>query len=181
MYGINLSNLTVNLNAESQSRINPIKRSLELPAPLSQIKPVMSARELDEFLRSEFPQVFAGGRSFEISDINSPEIEIKMETGPDDIRPGVTISGPTLFTLADLAAYVLILAHIGPVALAVTTSLNINFLRKPEPGGLIATAGFLKLGKRLAIVDIKIESSGGKDIVAQAVATYSIPPNKNST
>ena len=116
--------------------------------------------------------------------------EVTEVLGPDDaelfntvydIRPGGTISGPTLFTLADLAAYVLILAHIGPVALAVTTSLNINFLRKPEPGGLIATAGFLKLGKRLAIVDIKIESSGGKDIVAQAVATYSIPPNKNST
>ncbi|MGI9352913.1 MAG: PaaI family thioesterase [Rhizobiaceae bacterium] len=155
------------------------KRSLELPASLSQIKPVMSARELNDFLKSEFPQVYSGNRGFAISAIKPLEIVLNMEPGPDDIRPGGTISGPTLFTLADLAAYVLILAHIGPVPLAVTTSLNINFLRKSEPGTLVATASFLKLGKRLAIVDIKIASSPGTDIVAQAVATYSIPPNKN--
>ena len=80
-----------------------------------------------------------------------------------------------MFMLADLAAYSVILAHIGRVALAVTTNLNINFLMKPEPGPLDATATILKLGKRLVVTDIAIHDSG-EELVAHATATYSIPP-----
>jgi uncharacterized protein (TIGR00369 family) len=81
-----------------------------------------------------------------------------------------------MMALVDLAAYAVILAHIGPVALAVTTNLNINFLRKPEPGDLLATCKLLKLGKRLAVTECTITGRNGGDPVAHATATYSIPP-----
>jgi uncharacterized protein (TIGR00369 family) len=100
---------------------------------------------------------------------------VRLHADDKHLRPGGTVSGPTLFMLSDLAAYAVILAHIGRVALAVTTNLNINFLKKPQPGPLDATAMILKLGKRLVVTDISIRDSGG-DLVAHATATYSIPP-----
>ncbi len=90
-------------------------------------------------------------------------------------RPGGTVSGPTMMALADGAAYCQVLAHIGPVALAVTSSLNMTFLRKPQPTGLEARARFLKLGRKLAVVEVEIRSEGADDLVAQAVVTYAIP------
>ena len=104
------------------------------------------------------------------------EISVGMRITDQDLRPGGTISGPTMFALADVTAYLLILAHIGEVALAVTTSLTINFLSKPEPGDLVANGRLIKLGKRLAVCEIHIESEAGGQMVAQATATYSIPP-----
>jgi acyl-coenzyme A thioesterase PaaI-like protein len=77
--------------------------------------------------------------------------------------------------LADAAAYCQVLAHLGPVALAVTSSLNITFLRKPEPVDQIAEASFLKLGRKLAVVDVRVRSEGRPELVAQAVVTYAIP------
>ncbi|MEY9719738.1 uncharacterized protein (TIGR00369 family) [Sinorhizobium fredii] len=85
-------------------------------------------------------------------------------------------SGPTLFALADVSAYIALIAHIGPVALAVTTNLNINFLRKPDPEPLECTCRILKLGKRLAVLDASIAPVGSGELVAHATATYSIPP-----
>lgn len=86
------------------------------------------------------------------------------------------MSGPTMFALADISAYLLILAHIGKVALAVTTNLSINFLNKPELGELKAEARLIKLGKRLAVCEVWIHSGDSDTLVAQATATYSIPP-----
>jgi uncharacterized protein (TIGR00369 family) len=91
------------------------------------------------------------------------------------LRPGGTISGPAMFALADIAMYAALLARIGPRPLAVTTSLNINFLRKPKPGDMIADATILKLGKRLAMGEIGLHSDGEDDLAAHATATYSIP------
>jgi uncharacterized protein (TIGR00369 family) len=91
-------------------------------------------------------------------------------------RPGGTINGPTMMALADNAAWVVILAHIGPVLLAVTTSLHIDFLRLPELSDLMARARLLKLGRRLAVVDVELFSRGSSDLVAKAQVTYSIPP-----
>ena len=91
-------------------------------------------------------------------------------------RPGGTINGPTMMALADNAAWVVILAHIGPVLLAVTTSLHIDFLRLPELSDLIARARLIKLGRRLAVVDVELFSRGSNDLVAKAQVTYSIPP-----
>ncbi|OED39770.1 thioesterase [Chromatiales bacterium (ex Bugula neritina AB1)] len=93
------------------------------------------------------------------------------------LRPGGTIAGPIMMGLADAAMYALVLGRLGPVELAVTTSFNINFLRKPLPGDLLARATPLKFGKRLAIAEISIYSDTDPDnCVAHATATYSIPP-----
>ncbi len=93
------------------------------------------------------------------------------------IRPGGTISGPAMMALADFTMYALVLGMIGPVRLAVTTSLNINFLRKPGPIDILAEARILKLGKRLAVGEVTLVSDGNSgDPVAHVTATYSIPP-----
>lgn len=91
------------------------------------------------------------------------------------IRPGGTVGGPTLMMMADATAYAVILAHIGPVALAVTSSLTINFLRKPQPVGVRAEAEILKLGRTLAVVEVRLYSEGRPELVAQASVTYAIP------
>ena len=97
-----------------------------------------------------------------------------------DSRPGGTVSGPTMMALADNAAWLIILANIGPVLLAVTTSLHIDFLRKPELTDLMARARLIKLGSRLAVVDVELFSKGSTDLVAKAQVTYSIPPRSKS-
>ena len=140
------------------------------------LAPVMTAEELSSFLDAEFPQIHAGGRAYFVESVAAGEAVVRLKATDSHLRPGGTVSGPSMMALADLAAYVAILAHIGPVALAVTTNLNINFLRKPEPGDLLCTCRILKLGKRLAIVECGISGEGAEDYVAHATATYSVPP-----
>ncbi|POF29201.1 PaaI family thioesterase [Roseibium marinum] len=140
------------------------------------MQPVMSAREIMEMLDREFPQIHAGGRVYAIDSVSTGQAVLRLTANELHLRPGGTISGPSMMALADLAAYVVILAHIGPVALAVTTSLNINFLRKPGPGDLLCTCRLLKLGKRLAVVECSLAGEGKEDLVAHATATYSVPP-----
>lgn len=137
----------------------------------------MSAPEVSAYLDEVFPQIKANGDSISVMDVSAGTALVRLDADERHIRPGGTISGPTLFMLADLAAYAVILAHIGRVALAVTTNLNINFLMKPEPGPLDATATILKLGKRLVVTDIGIRDLRG-ELVAHATATYSIPPRE---
>lgn len=140
---------------------------------------VMSAQDVSDFLDQVFPQTRSGGRVITIESITPGESVLSFKAGDDHLRPGGTVSGPTLFSLADLGAYAVILGHIGPKALAVTTNLNINFMRKPEPGTLIGKTRLLKLGKRLAVTDCEIRSEGSEDIVAHATATYSIPADRS--
>jgi uncharacterized protein (TIGR00369 family) len=140
------------------------------------MQPVMTDGEIMEMLDRGFPQIHAGGRVYSIDSVSPAQAVMRLSANDLHLRPGGTVSGPAMMALADLAAYVVILAHIGPVALAVTTSFNINFLRKPEPGDLLATCRLLKLGKRLAVVDCAIAGEGQEDLVAHATATYSIPP-----
>ncbi|PHR22146.1 MAG: thioesterase [Hoeflea sp.] len=143
-----------------------------MPAPAA---PVMTASEVSSYLDEVFPQIKTNGDNIAVIDVAPGNALVRLEADDKHLRPGGTVSGPTMFMLADLAAYAVILAHIGRVALAVTTNLNINFLMKPEPGPLDATATILKLGKRLVVTDIAISDSGG-ELVAHATATYSIPP-----
>lgn len=134
----------------------------------------MSADEISNYIAEVFPQVADYG--FHIEHLEIGKISISMKIKDAHLRPGGTVSGPTMFTLADCASYLIVLAHIGKVALAVTTNLNINFIAKPE-GDLIADATLLKLGKRLAVCEISIRSKATRTLVAHATATYSIPPN----
>ena len=92
------------------------------------------------------------------------------------LRPGGTISGPVIMGLADYALFVAILTKIGLVELAVTTNLNINFLRRPDPGDLLAVANVIKIGKRLAVGQIEVYLDGEESMIAHVTSTYSIPP-----
>lgn len=137
--------------------------------------PVMTKDELVAFLDREFPQIHIGGQSYFLDAIGPLSARMRMDYHERHLRPGGTLSGPSMMALADLALYAAILAHVGPVALAVTTSLNFNFLRKPEPRPLIAECRLLKLGKRLAVGEVSMMSDGSSDVVCHATGTYSIP------
>ena len=117
----------------------------------------MTAAELDAFLRTELPQMFIDDLTIEHAD--GQTCRIRQRFRESMLRPGGTISGPTLMALADCAMYVVLLSAIGPVGLAVTTNLSINFLRKGRPGqDVLAAARLLKLGKRLAVGEVNLLS-----------------------
>lgn len=135
---------------------------------------VMEQAALTAFLASEFAQV---AEDFTLLRVEEDLLELRLNVAARHLRPGGTVSGPTLFALADVAMYLAILSRIGPVALAVTTNCSIDFMRKPEAGrALIAQARLLKLGRMLAVGDVLIRSEGLPDPVARAGLTYAIPP-----
>jgi uncharacterized protein (TIGR00369 family) len=135
----------------------------------------MSVAELETFLRVEFPQTF-GGDDVTIESADGETCLLRQRYSERMLRPGGTISGPTLMGLADCAMYVVLLSAIGPVSLAVTTNLTINFLRKGQPGlDVLAAAKILKLGKRLAVGEVSLMSGTLPDPIAHVIATYSIP------
>ncbi len=138
----------------------------------------MTAEDVDRFLRAEFPQVFNTRSGLTIEAVWHRGCRVRLAYREQFLRPGGTISGPTMMGLTDFAMYVAILAAIGPVPLAVTTNLNINFLRKPALRDLIAEVKLIKLGKRLAVGDVAISSDGETEMVAHATSTYSIPSQR---
>ncbi len=139
---------------------------------VGQLDTVMTVDEINQFLHKEFPQHIGV-----VTEMGKNSAVMRLDVDDAHLRPGGTVSGPTMMALADICLYVAILGQIGPVALAVTTNLNINFLRKPEPAkAMIAEARLLKLGKRLAVGEISIYSEGDDEPVAHVTATYSIPP-----
>jgi uncharacterized protein (TIGR00369 family) len=136
----------------------------------------MNRDELDAFLDQAFPQV---AQDFEVIRVAPREIEVRMNVGDSNLRPGGTISGPAMFSLADVSVYLAILAMIGPKALTVTTNASIDFMRKPAAGvDLIARCKLLKLGRALAVGDVLIYSEAMDEPVARASMTYSIPPDR---
>jgi uncharacterized protein (TIGR00369 family) len=135
----------------------------------------MSVAELEEFLRVEFPQSFGSGDTT-IDSADGTTCLLRQRYSERMLRPGGTVSGPTLMALADCAMYVVLLSAIGPIGLAVTTNLNINFLRKGQAGqDILAEARILKLGKRLAVGEVNLRSGSQPDPIAHVTATYSIP------
>ena len=137
--------------------------------------PRMSVAEIDAYLDEVFPQLHHGGRTYVVEAVGHMSARMRCDYHERHLRPGGTISGPTMMALADLVLYVAILGQIGPVGLAVTTSLNFNFLRKPGQAALIGEARLLKLGKRLAVGEVAIYSQGEAEMVCHATGTYSIP------
>lgn len=135
----------------------------------------MTATELMEFLDREFPQVTG---EFAIEEVGDMRIRTRLLVADRHLRPGGTVSGPSIFALADVSVYLAILAMIGPQGLAVTTNCSVDFMRKPVAGvDLIAECRLLKLGRVLAVGDVLIFSDGMTAPVARASLTYSIPPN----
>jgi uncharacterized protein (TIGR00369 family) len=139
---------------------------------------VLSAAQVGELLAREFSQMAGTDSPNVIDDAWHGGCRVRRKFNERSLRPGGTISGPTMMGLTDFSMYVAILASIGPVPLAVTTNLNINFLRKPAARDLIAEVKLIKLGKRLAVGEVEIYCEGEEDMVAHATATYSIPPHE---
>lgn len=136
----------------------------------------MTAEEVDAFIARVYPQIWVdGGRSFAIEAIEPGLARVRMFYADRHLRPGGTISGPSMMALSDLAMWALVLGHIGPRELSVTTNLGINFLRKPAQVDMLAEARMLKLGKRLAVGDVTLRSIGDEAAVAHATCTYAIP------
>ncbi|HAC48527.1 thioesterase [Sulfitobacter sp. HI0082] len=135
---------------------------------------VMDAEALEAFMREVFDQV---ADDFAVDHVAENEITMRLLTNRRHLRPGGTVSGPSMFALADVAAYLATLAMIGPKALAVTTNCSIDFMRKPLADvPLVAHAKLLKLGRQLSVTDVLIYSEGSDKPVARASLTYAIPP-----
>jgi len=133
---------------------------------------LMTKEELIDFLEKEFPQV---NKNFEILKVSDKNFSMLMHISSEHLRPGATVSGPTMFLLADVTFYLATLSVIGPKSLTVTTNCSINFLRKPNEKNLISEARILKLGKTLSVGDVLIYSEDIGEPVAHASLTYSIP------
>ncbi len=158
---------------QGANAFGPDPQSPEPPSRMSHSL-AFSLDEIRTYLHEIFPQ--AGiGRAFKVEEIGPMRARMRLHFDDRHLRPGGTISGPSMFSLADVALYVAILAQIGRVGLAVTTNVNINFLRKPAPRDLIGEAKLIKLGKRLAVGEVAIRSEGEDELVAHATGTYSIP------
>lgn len=135
---------------------------------------VMNENALEGFLAEAFPQV---AQDFRVEALTPEGITVRQIVDNRHLRPGGTVSGPTMFALADVSVYLAILSRIGPKALAVTTSCAMDFMRKPAADtDLIAECRLLKLGRVLAVGDVLIFSEGQGAPVARASMTYSIPP-----
>lgn len=130
--------------------------------------------EFDELMEAEMPWAVEAGLALEA--ISKGAARMRLPFKENMLRPGGTVSGPSMMALADACMFAVILSEIGHVKLAVTTNLNINFLRKPGPVDLVADGKILKLGKRLAVMEVTLTSDGAGDPVAHATGTYSIPP-----
>lgn len=137
--------------------------------------PVVTIEELEAFIEREFAQVHADGRVYSITELGPGFLTLRLDPNERHLRPGGTVSGPALFTLADLAAYYVILAHVGLKGLTVTTGFHMDFMRKAAPGPIFCTGTILKLGKRLVVVSIAIRDEA-EELVAHGSCTYSIPP-----
>ncbi|MEM6375817.1 MAG: PaaI family thioesterase [Pseudomonadota bacterium] len=135
---------------------------------------LLTKKELVLFLDEVFPQVKG---EFSIERLDSSELHVRLNVKEHHLRPGGTVSGPSIFALADCAIYMALLARIGREALAVTTNASIDFMRKPAAGrDLIANCRILKQGRVLAVGDVLIFAEGDDRPVARCSATYSIPP-----
>lgn len=131
-----------------------------------------SKEEIVAFMALEFPQA-----KFIVEAVGDNGSTLSHDIGRDELRPGGTVSGPVLMSLADVALYVAILGKIGIVPLTVTTSLTINFLRKPSAEArIIADCTLIKVGRTLIVGEVSLYSEGSSDLVAHVVGTYSVPP-----
>lgn len=141
--------------------------------------PVMTADEVNSLLKAVYPQLNEDLACYFATDVFPGGCTVRLDADHRHLRPGNTVSGPSLFTLADIGGYVCVLSHAGPDALSVTTNLNINFMRKAEKGPIDGHCRILKLGGRLMVFDIEMVSGADRHVVAHATGTYSIPPKRS--
>jgi uncharacterized protein (TIGR00369 family) len=140
------------------------------------LKPVMTADEVDALITLTFPQLNQEHRSYRTIEVNPGGCVVRLDATERHLRPGNTVSGPALFTLADIGGYACVLSHAGPDALSVTTNIAINFMRKAEAGPVDGHCRILKLGRSLMVYECTITQHDR--IIAHATGTYSIPPKR---
>lgn len=134
------------------------------------------AQELEAYLAEIFPQI---ADDFAIDALSEQGITMRLKVAERHLRPGGTVSGPSMFALADVTVYALVLSRLGPKALAVTTNCSLDFMRKPEADrDIVASGQLLKLGRSLAVGDVQMASAGSDKLVARSTMTYSIPPER---
>lgn len=133
----------------------------------------LDAAGLQRFLEEQFPQALRAG--FVIDHAGVDGVRLRLPADERHLRPGGTVMGPTLMMLADTAIYLAILSRVGPVAQAVTTSLEIHFLKRAPPGDLVVTGRLIKLGRRLAVGTVDLAAEGVEGLVAHATVTYALP------
>jgi uncharacterized protein (TIGR00369 family) len=133
----------------------------------------LTADQLNDFLGRAFPGANRGPGL--VAEVEPGRVRCIMPFSPLSLRPGGVISGPTMMSMADTAAYALVLAHIGEVPMAVTTSLTMHFLRGAKPGELVAESHLLRLGRRIATMDVRLWTESPDRLVAQATVAYAIP------
>lgn len=144
--------------------------------PLRPAQPLLTRDDMEAFIDEVFPQINRGGKTKFIEAVGAGTCRMRLQYDERYLRPGGTLSGPSMMELADLALYVAVLSAVGKVELAVTTNLSINFLSKPEKADLIAECRLLKAGKRLCVGEVTIHSEGYDLPVAHVTGTYSVPP-----
>ena len=133
----------------------------------------LTAQSVEDLIRAGLPVAAEAG--VRVESVAPGSARIRLPFHPGMLRPGGVISGPTLFTAADTAMYALVLAHIGPQLMAVTSQLNINFLRKAAPGDVIGEARMLRLGLRTAVIEVLLFTADEPEPVAQVTGSYAIP------
>ena len=136
----------------------------------------ITVEQFNCFMENELP--WAYGIGMRAHTIGDREVIIKLEVTEDMLRPGGTVSGPFMMAMADAAMYAVVMSKMGAAKMAVTTSLNINFLQRPSCSVLLAKGRALKVGKRLAVIDVTIQSEANDGLIAHATGTYSLPPAK---
>jgi uncharacterized protein (TIGR00369 family) len=141
---------------------------------MAKLEPRLDAEGVNALIARGFPLAPKDGMP-RVTEVGPGRVRMMMPYREGLLRPGGVISGPTLMSLADSAAYALVLAHIGDQLMAVTSQLNISFLRGAQPGDIHADAELLRLGRRLAVCDIRIWTEGPDRLAAQANVTYAIP------
>lgn len=144
--------------------------------PLRPATPMLNRDEMEAFIDEVFPQINIGGRTKIIEAVGPGTCTVRLKYDARYLRPGGTLSGPSMMELGDFALYIAVLSVVGRVELAVTTNLSINFLSKPEKADLIAECRLLKAGKRLCVGEVLIHSEGYDLPVAHITGTYSVPP-----
>ena len=134
----------------------------------------LDADALNAFLKDAFPHAEDDGRGHVV--LAEPgHVRLEIRSSDRSLRPGALVSGPTQMSLVDTAAYTLVLAHVGPVAMAVTTSLSMHFLRGCPPGVVTADAHLLRLGRRIVSMDVRLWAESPERLVAQATVAYALP------
>jgi uncharacterized protein (TIGR00369 family) len=145
---------------------------------MSDLKPVLDVEAVTSYLNEVYPQLNQQRDDYQVVAIGPGTCVVRLNAAHRHLRPGDTVDGPSLFTLADIGGYVLALSHVGRVALAVTTNLNINFMRKASAGAVDGHCRILKLGRSLMVFDAELRYGPDQVIVAHATGTYSIPQKR---